>query len=82
MLSNYVRFTDLLEHYNYPHIIILQVGGNDISKHHFEESAFLDSLDNITSNCRSFGCTVIVMGISGKGSDQGIVQSLITKLDE
>ncbi len=63
MLSNYVRSTHLLEHYNYPHIIILQVGGNDISNHHFEESAFLDSLDNFTSYCRSLGCTVIVMGI-------------------
>ena len=63
MLSNYVRSTHLLEHYNFPHIIILQVGGNDISNHHFEESAFLDSLDNFTSYCRSLGCTVIVMGI-------------------
>ena len=55
MLSNYVRSTHLLEHYNFPHIIILQVGGNDISNHHFEESAFLDSLDNFTSYCRSLG---------------------------
>ena len=61
-LVAYVKRVQFLDHF-LPTVVLLQVGGNDISNKTFEESRFQSILDDFTEYCRRLGCSVVVMGI-------------------
>lgn len=61
-LLAYVKNCQLLDHYQ-PSVILLQMGGNDLSMQSFQLSQFEVTIDAFTSYCQSVGCDVMLMGI-------------------
>jgi hypothetical protein len=62
-LLEYVRRTELMVHYD-PYVVILQIGGNDLSEGSYRLHPFLDDFRDLIMHIRDyFGYKVVVLGL-------------------
>jgi predicted NAD-dependent protein-ADP-ribosyltransferase YbiA (DUF1768 family) len=61
-LLSFMKRTQFLSHYP-PSVILLQIGGNDISQNTFDVSRFQHDLEELADHCQQFGCQVVFLSI-------------------